>query len=160
MSVIVVSAPNARNPSSSRISASSSATPLTSTTIRGRSDPSRRRIIRSVPPASGRASAPCPSIRAMASSSLVGRSYAKARMGPALEHPVHLVEEHLRRRGANEVVRPIAEAPDEVGASPPQIVRVHERHRKAGREDFVQQEVVLQRVERLELALERDHFRT
>ncbi len=76
MSVITVRAPIRSPPSPvSTMPASSSARPLTSTTVRGRIVPSRRRMIRSVPPASGRATSSPPSASsATASARRVGRS--------------------------------------------------------------------------------------
>src|SRR5207247_3000549 len=74
------------------------------------------------------------------------------------ENAVHLVQEHLRRGGSHEEVRPVAEAMDEGGPRLAKAVRVDERHRDARCQQLVEEQVVLERVERLELALERDHL--
>ena len=115
----------------SRISPSSSAIRLRSTTTRGWIDPSRSRMIRSVPPASSRASVPASPSRATASSergrSLVGEGSHR----PGLEHPIHLVEQHLRRRRPDEEVRPLGEPPDEVGPRRAERIGVDHRHREA-----------------------------
>ena len=47
---------------------------------------------------------------------------------------------------------------DEVGPGPAQRIGVDHRHREAGRKQLVQEEVVLDRMEGLELPLERDHL--
>jgi hypothetical protein len=74
IAVITVRAPMDNRPPSSRIDPSSSAILFRSTTTSARIDPSRRRMIRSVPPASTRARGPCSASRATASSRSVGRS--------------------------------------------------------------------------------------
>ena len=130
--------------------------PLTSTTTSGRIEPSRSRMTRSVPPASGRAAGPCRSSRAIASATLAGRTYSNARIRTS-RGPGRL------RRAAPAGWRPgrrSTAGPRSARRTPPgraQWLRVDDRHRDPRGEQLVEQEVVLQRVERLELLLERDH---
>src|SRR5512140_921347 len=161
MSVITVPAPMTMQPASSRMEGRISAIRLMSITTPGRAEPSRSRMIRSVPPARTRASAPCWSSRATASASCVGRAYANvciSRDLPRSEDPFHLVQEHLRGGRPDEVEGALTEAADEVRSPRAKGVVVHHRHDVAGSQQLVGQEVVLQRVEELELALERDEL--
>ena len=74
MSVITVPAPITSRSPSCRIPGASSGTRFTSTTTPAEIVRSRRRMIRSVPPASGRAAAPCATSSPMASLRAPGRS--------------------------------------------------------------------------------------
>src|SRR5215218_1221314 len=164
ISVIVVVAPMTSPPSPvARIPGASSGTRFTSTTTDGANDPSRSLMTRSVPPASTRASPPCRTSRSTASVSVSGRAYAKGCIGAsrwtrALQDPLDLVEQDLRRRGADEEERTATEPLDEGGSSRPQLVGVEQRHHVPRGEQLVGQEVVLERVEELELSLERDQL--
>ena len=109
-------------------------------------------MIRSVPPASGRASDPAVGEQRDGLVEVGGPLVSERPHGPGLEDPIHLVEQHLRRRRPDEEERSLHEPVDEVGADRTERIRVDERHRMAGRQQLVEQEVVLQRMERLEAA--------
>src|SRR4029079_8561190 len=156
ISVIAVRAPITRPPPASAIEASRSRIRLTSITSGASIEPSRNPMIRSVPPARRRA-AGSPARSSMASLRSSGWAIANARIR-TYEDPLDLVQQHLRVGGAHEVVRPVAEAMDEGGPCPAKLVGVDERHRDARCQELVEQEVVLERVERLELPLERDQL--
>ena len=74
MSVMIVVAPITRRSPSRRIPGASSGIRLTSMTRAGAAEPSRRRMIRSVPPARTRASGPRSASRATASARDAGRA--------------------------------------------------------------------------------------
>src|SRR5664280_3162140 len=134
MSLMTVPAPITRQPASSRIDGRISAIRLTSMTRPGRAEPSRRRMMRSVPPARRRASGPCASSRATASASSVGRAYANVYISraPCSQDRVDLVQEHLRGGRPDEVEGAPAEEADEIRPLRAKGVVVHHRHHVAG----------------------------
>ena len=70
----------------------------------------------------------------------------------SLEDPVDLVQEHLGGRRADEVEGALAEPRHEIGAPCAEAVVVEHRDHVARRQELVGQEVVLERVQELELA--------
>src|SRR5215207_4940624 len=116
----------------------------------------RRAMRRSVPPESSRTSGPCSSISATAWARVRGRAYANGVTGS--EHLLDLIDQRLGLGGSDEEVRTRREPLDEGSSSRAKLGRVQQRHRQSRSQELVEQEVVLEAVEGLELALERDHL--